>query len=174
MELVNRLAQNKKDLVGKWLQKTMAAYPTESLAVFERNKDPFTNPLPHIISKNIGLLFDELLQGVDVNKVAPILDNIVRIKAVQDSSPSQAIDFIFDLKLVIRDAIAQELREGKYLEELLTIEIEIDKMALLSFDIYTKCREKLYEIRANEIRNQTHMLIRTVNELGNKRKRGRN
>ena len=174
MELVDWLAQNRKDLVGKWLQKTMAVYPTESLAIFERNKDQFTNPLPHIISENIALLFDEILQGVNADKVAPILDRIVRIKAVQDSSPSQAINFIFDLKLVIRDEIAQELQEGRYVEELLTIEIEIDKMALLSFDIYTKCREKLYEIRANEIRNQTHMLVRTVNELGNKRKRGRN
>jgi len=174
MELVNRLAQNKNDLVGKWLQKTMAAYPTESLAVFERNKDQFTNPLPHIISENIGLLFDELIKGVDSNKVSPILDNIVRIKAIQDSTPSQAIEFIYDLKPIIRKEIARELKAGEYLEELLTIESEIDKMALLSFDIYTKCREKLFEIRANELRNQTHMLIRTVNELGNKRKRGRN
>jgi|SaaInl8_200m_RNA_FD_contig_121_29110_length_1437_multi_2_in_0_out_0_2 hypothetical protein len=169
MELVNWLAQNRNDIVGKWLNETMAAYPTESLAVFEKNKDQFTNPLPHIISENIGLLFDELLKGFDSNKIAPALDGIVKIKAVQEFTPSQAIGFIYDLKPVIRKKLAENFKEGEYLDELLTIESEIDKMALLSFDIYTKCREKLYEIRANEIRNQTHMLIRTVNELGQKK-----
>ena len=152
----------------------MEAYPTASLAVFEKNKNQFTNPLPHIISENIALLFDELLKGIDSSIVAPILDNIIKLKAVQDFTPSQAIGFIYDLKPIIRDEFTKKREVDNHLDELLTVESEIDKMALLSFDIFTKCREKLYEIRANEIRNQTHMLVRTVNELGNKRKRGNN
>ena len=69
------------------------------------------------------------------------------------------------LKGVIRDALKDEIQEKKSFRELLTVEKRIDQMALLSFDIYVSCREKIYQIQANESKNQTHMLIRRVNEM---------
>jgi hypothetical protein len=33
-------------------------------------------------------------------------------------------------------------------------------MALLAFDLYMRCREKMYEIRANEAKNQVSALLR--------------
>ena len=50
-------------------------------------------------------------------------------------------------------------------DQIRSFEQEIDKLANLGFDIYVSCREKLYEIRVNEIKNQTHMLVRRVNEM---------
>jgi len=165
MALAEKLRENKKEIVREWIRKTMAAYPAESLAVLNRNQDPFANPLSHTISKNIDLLFEELLQGLDPEKAGPILDNIVRIRAVQDLTPAKGIAFIFDLKEVIRKTLKKELEELDCLQALLTFEKRIDQLALLSFDIYVSCREKLYQIQANETRNQTHMLIRRVNEM---------
>jgi hypothetical protein len=43
--------------------------------------------------------------------------------------------------------------------ELLTLESRIDQLANASFDIFMKCREKLYEIRANELRNWTYRAL---------------
>ena len=65
MELVDWLNKKKQDVTREWIRVAMEAYPTEALTIFKRNKDQFANPLPHIISKNIELLFDELLQGID-------------------------------------------------------------------------------------------------------------
>jgi hypothetical protein len=38
-------------------------------------------------------------------------------------------------------------------------------MALLAFDIYMKCREKVYEIRANEAKSQVSGLLRKMGLL---------
>lgn len=166
MELVNILAEKKQEIVREWIRKTMEAYPAESLAVLNRNKDRFANPLSHTISENIDLLFTEFLAGIDPDKIAPILDTIIQIRAVQDMLPSKAISFILDLKGVVRETVKKEAKKEKSIvQELLTIDQRIDQLALFAFDIYVSRREKLYQIQANENRNQTHMLIRRVNEM---------
>lgn len=151
----------------EWIRKTMEAYPAESLAVLNRNKDRFANPLSYTISVNIDLLFQEFLKGIDPETTTPILDKIVRVRAVQDMAPSQGLSFIFDLKGVLRKMFKKEAAESDLEREFLIIEKSIDQLALFAFDIYVSCKEKLYQIRANENKNQTHMLIRRVNEMDN-------
>ena len=111
-------------------------------------------------------MFDELLQGIDTDRTAPILAEIVKLKAVQDFTPGQALQFVFELKDVLYDLKNEKIKgEAMPYDQVRTFELEIDKLARLAFDIYVSCKEKLYEIRVNEIRNQTHMLIRRVNEM---------
>jgi hypothetical protein len=42
----------------------------------------------------------------------------------------------------------------------LEIESRIDGLALLCFEVYMKRREKLYELRINEVKNQVSGLMR--------------
>ena len=44
--------------------------------------------------------------------------------------------------------------------ELMELESHIDGLALLGFDVYTKRREKLTEIRVNEVKNRVSALLR--------------
>ena len=39
--------------------------------------------------------------------------------------------------------------------ELLNLESAIDDLALLAFDIYVECREKIYELKANQEKAST-------------------
>ncbi|MEE8542029.1 MAG: hypothetical protein V3S66_10250, partial [Desulfobacterales bacterium] len=39
--------------------------------------------------------------------------------------------------------------------ELRSLETNIDRVGLMAFDIYMRCREKIYEIKANETKNST-------------------
>lgn len=166
MELVDWISDSKKEIIREWIRYTMEAYPAESLAVLNRNKDQFANPLPHVISKNIELLFEELLKEVKTERIKPILTEIVRIKAVQDFTPSQSLGFIFDLKKILKKICeGYSGGEEKALKGLESFDRKIDMLARTAFDIYVDCREKLFEIKVNEIRNQTHMLIRRVSEM---------
>jgi len=45
---------------------------------------------------------------------------------------------------------------------LIDLESRIDGLALLSLDIYMKHREKLYEIRVNEVKNRVSGLMRSA------------
>lgn len=165
MELAKRLSEKKQEITRLWIDKLMESYPAESVKILMRNKNQFANPLPHTISESLRLLFDEILKGVESERVRPILDEVVRIRAVQDFEPSSALSFVFKLKDILRDLLKEDLQDEKISSELRIIEGDIDQVALLSFDIYISCRQRLFEIKANEIRNQTHMLIRRVNEM---------
>jgi hypothetical protein len=74
---------------------------------------------------------------------------------VQDFTASQATAFVFKLKEILRKSLADELQDVACLKELVAFESRIDQLSLLAFDVYMSCREKIYEIAANETRNRT-------------------
>ena len=98
---------------------------------------------------------DQLLTESDHQALTARLDPIIRIRAVQNFSPSQAVGFVFFLKNVIRTALAKEIAAQQIEDELVAFESEIDKLSLIAFNLYMQCREKIYELKANEMRNRT-------------------
>jgi len=159
MKLKDLLSERKTAIVKKWFDLILQDYPADATHFFKEQKNRFANPVGHTISQGIGELFDELVHGPDFDKVYSSLDDIIKIKAVQDFSPSQALSFIFLLKKVIREEMKREIRENQFSDELTSLESGIDKMALLAFDIYMKCRERIYEIKADEVRRITFRLL---------------
>jgi hypothetical protein len=160
MKLKDLLSERKATVVKEWFDLILQDYPADSTHFFKGQKNRFANPVGHTISQGIGELFDVLVDGLDSSdKVYSSLDDIIRIRAVQDFSPSRALSFIFLLKKVIREKVEREIREHQLSDELTSLESDIDKMALLAFDIYMKCRERIYEIKADEVRRITFRLL---------------
>jgi hypothetical protein len=92
--------------------------------------------------------------------VKTFLDGIVRIRAIQDFAPSEAVAFIFKLKKIVRQELGGEvLLMPGMTDELTAFDSTIDDLALFSFDIYVKCREKIYELKAKEATNMTFRLL---------------
>lgn len=160
--LESLLLQKKSAIVKKWFNAILETYPAETAKFLSSQKNQFANPVGSTVSHEIENIFQELLQaqGIDPEKVSPFLDKIIRIRAIQDFSPSQAVAFVFFLKKVIREVLAFDIQKNQLSEELLALEARIDDLALLSFDIYMKCREKLYELKANDVINGTYLLLK--------------
>ena len=59
------------------------------------------------------------------------------------------------LKDVIRDNIKKEDFQAQLFSELLLFESKIDELGLIAFNLYMNCREKIYELKANEMKNRT-------------------
>ena len=140
-------------------------YPADGAKAFKRNADRFTNPVAYTISNEIDVLYEELIHDMDGNKLHASIDNIVRIRAVQDFSPSQAIAFVFLLKKAIREEIEADIWKNKLSKEYMEFESRIDKLALLTFDIHMKCREKIYELKVNEIKAERGMLVKLIERM---------
>jgi hypothetical protein len=158
------LTQKRNAIVKKWLARTLLTYPENTAGFLLHDKDPFRNPVGHTLAEGLRTLFEALLDGVDTARVMPVLEGIVRIRAVQDFSAGEAVAFIFLLKKVIRDELEHEM------EGLSTLDEEIDHMALLAFDLFMKSREKIYEIKADEARRRFYVqLNRPVRERSNQR-----
>ena len=163
MKLVDLLTNKRSTLVNRWLERAMEAYPADTKRFLRKQKDQFANPVGYTTSKAIDNLYDTFLQTADPERFSPILDKMIRIRAIQDFSPSQALSFIFLLKNVIREELESEIRENRLADELLVFESKIDTVALLAFDIYMQCREKLYEIRVKETKTQVSRLLQRAN-----------
>ena len=162
MVLEKLLSQKKALILRRWFQLIVATYPADSSRFLKQEKDRFINPVGFTISQEIETLYEGLLQGVDSDKLTTCIDNIIRIRSVQDFPPSQAVAFIFRLKQAIREELASEIGEYQFFKELLKFESRIDELALLALDIYMKCREKVYEIRVNEIKAEREGILKLL------------
>jgi hypothetical protein len=162
MVLEHLLPQKRAAILERWFQLILETYPADTSRFLKQQKDRFINPVGYTISQEIEALYDELLQEMNSDKLAACLDNIIRIRAVQDFPPSQTIAFIFLLKKAIREELASEIAENRVLEELSKFESKIDKLVLLALDIYMKCREKVYEIRVNEAKAERERVLKLL------------
>lgn len=152
MELSDLLRQKKTVIVKKWFDSVVGSYPVDTCRFLKNQKDPFSNPVGSVIVKGLEPLFNELLDGDGIKSetVESFLEPMIKIRAVQTMfSPSQATAFIFLLKKVIRENIKNEARENQIMNELLIFESRIDDLSLIAFDVYMKCREKLYQIKVD-------------------------
>jgi hypothetical protein len=160
MPLIDHLTRKKAAILKRWLNVLFESYPPETAVFLKKEKDHFDNPVGSRISQGLEGLYDTFFQEMDKDKVLNFLDEIIRIRALQDFSPSQALAFIFLLKHVIREELADPIRAEKLGAEMLELESRIDGLALLAFDVYSKRREKIYEVRANEMKGRVSLLLR--------------
>jgi hypothetical protein len=166
MKLEDFLQQKAPHIRKRWLNLIIETYPTDSQRFFREQKDPFANPVGATVSREVDSLYHELLHGMDPERLNSSLDAIVRIRAVQDFSPAKAMSFIFLLKKVLREELDRKIKESPAaFEELLTLESRLDEMALRGFDLYVKCKEKIYEVRAKEAKNQVSRLLQRAGLL---------
>lgn len=165
MKLETLLAEKRSAILETWFDHILDTYPQDAAKFFREQKNRFANPVGTTIAKEINGLLDAVIQGIDPEGVSRFLDNVVRIRAVQDFTPSRAIGFVFALKNVIREALREDLSNPQIWEELLVVESRIDEMAQLAFDIYVKCRLQIYEIRATEFEKRTYRLLKQANVL---------
>ena len=161
--LKNFLSEKRPAVLKKWFEEILETYPADTSTFLREQKNRFANPVGNTIYEGIENLFEGLFQGVGSDSASPFLDNIIRIRAIQDFAPSQAISFVFLLKKVIREELKEEIIDEGIAAEFAELESRIDSLALVAFDIYMKCREKLYDIKANELRNMTFRLLQKAN-----------
>ncbi len=160
MSLRDLLAKEKEAFVKKWFRALMETYPPETTKFFGKEANQFTNPVGHTIRHGIEGLYAQMLQGMDPEKLRPWLDRIIRIRAVQDFDPSQAVAFAFFPKGLVREIFEKEIRTLQISpDELAAFDALIDRVSLLAFDVYMQCREKLYELKVNELKNRTFRLL---------------
>ncbi|HKN19250.1 MAG TPA: RsbRD N-terminal domain-containing protein [Dissulfurispiraceae bacterium] len=165
MNLKDLLSEKRPAILKKWLDVAVDTYPVETSFFLKKQKDQFANPVGHTLAEGTAAIFDALLCGAEAEKYAPFLDSIIRIKAVQEGAPSRALVFIFLLKGIIREILGQAVQEPPIAEELAELESSIDAIGLRAFDSFIKCREKIYELKANETRNMTYRLLQKAQML---------
>jgi hypothetical protein len=164
MDLKGLLEQKKSGILQRWVDLTLETYPPEAQDFLRKQEDPFANPVGSTIRGGLEEIYRELLLGAD-SQIGPLLEGIVKIRAIQNFSPSVAIAFLPFLKQVIKEGLRKEIQENRLFGELWELEARIDKLTLQAFDLYMGCREKIYQIRIKELKNGSGRFGERMNSL---------
>ena len=159
MMLEDLLLRKGSSILHRWLDAVLETYPADSQRFLRKQKDPFANPVGTTLGRELENLYGEILKHTETEELNAALDRIIRIRAVQDFSPGQAVSFVLMLKRVVRSELQREIAEGNLAEELHRFESRIDEISLRAFDLYMKCKEEIFEIRVNESRNRVARLL---------------
>lgn len=160
MTFESMLADQKAELSEKWAELILGTYPKETQKVWTRQKDRFQNPVGAAIIEATGELMTHLIDWQEAGEIAQSLDKLIRIRAVQDFTPSQAISFVYLLKKLLRDEFFQRMKKDGTLEDLMRFEAKVDNLAMMSFDIYSKSREEVFRFRVEEVKRSQSNLLR--------------
>ncbi len=165
MNLEERLIEKKEILTKKWFDLVLSSYPEATQKIWKSNSDQFTNPVGITTQRVTKELFDLIIDWKDVDAIAKSLEDLIKIRAVQEFAPSRALSFVFLFKKLLRDEFMQDLKKEGKLDELLAFETRVDNLGLIAFDIYTKNRDLITQMRIGEVKRSHHMLLRRVNEI---------
>lgn len=160
MELKKALTDKKKDIVALWIERTLDSYISPGF--FKKATDPFANPVGSSITTGLTRLFDALLEGSGGEGYAGPLDQVVRIRAVQEFTPAQAIAPFLELKWVIRQIFSSDKAAKPLIASLDHLDCEIDRIALAAFDVYSGCREQVYQNRVDELKSGRSIITGSI------------
>ncbi len=162
MNLYKLLLKKKSVILKKWLDEIFDTYPADTSKFLKGEKDMFANPVGHTIAANAEYILEGLIKGEDVAALSAYMEWIIRIRAVQDFTPSQTVSFMNSLKMVIISQLKTELSKHNVCDEWEELEVRIDSLTLLAFEIYTKMKDKMHEIRMKELEKSERFLIRLM------------
>jgi hypothetical protein len=153
------LRQNKDSIIERWLEDTFATYAKDTSSFLDREKNRFANPVGHALRTGTRAIFENLLDGLDPDIICGHLNDIIKIRAIQDFSPGRAVSFVFLLKNAVRAGIGNYATDPRLTPGLLEIDRKIDQISLFAFDIFAKCREQMHELRVNEVKRSVSALM---------------
>lgn len=166
MKLADLLQEKKAAIADRWLKEIYATYPKDVSHFLRREKDRFANPAGHALRAGTRAILDGVLEGMEAEKVCRHLDDVLKIRAIQEFTPSRAVSFVFLLKKAVRAELGKAAGDPRLAAELAGFEEGIDQVALFAFDIYVRNREKVYELRINEVKRSVSAIMKRMNGCG--------
>ena len=159
MKLEELLRLRKDAVVERWVEDVISTYPAPAAALLARRKDRFANPVGHGLRTGLGGIFAALLDGQDTETIQRHLREIIRIRAVQQLTAAQAVGFVFRLKDAVRAGIGPPNGDPELWSQVADLERRIDEIALAAFDVFVECREKVCELRVNEVKRRVSWIM---------------
>jgi hypothetical protein len=164
MNLVERMQEQRVAILRRWLQEVLECFPQPARAFIAGGEDRFSNPLGFTLSAGVEEIFSFVAGEKPLGEIAPALERLVKMRAIQQTRASEPLGFLFGLKRIVRDVCEVDTRADLGLEQWLALEERIDAVVRASLATYVRARETILELQVNEIRNQTYMLRRLAGD----------
>jgi hypothetical protein len=156
MNVAEALNHKEEAILSLWIERTLDTYTASDF--FKNSKDAFANPVGSNIKEGLTQVFRLMVSGADPTHYAQALDQVIRIRAVQDFSPSQAVAPLLELKWIVRQVFSGEQKYRDLLPQLLPFDRDVERVVLQAFDLYMECRDRLYRARIRELKSGSYIL----------------
>ena len=167
MSLPEQFTERREELVSAWFDSIVDSYPRQTASFLRRQQDPFANPVGAGLREELAPLVDALLDGVEEERAGRALDRILRVRAVQEMPPSAAVSFVLELKQLVRAHAHSS--GGLSTNQLAELDERVDCLLLLAFNVYSQCREQVYEVRVRAIHNRSLKVMERLNAWRDRR-----
>ena len=154
------IAEHRDAILERWIEDVIKGYPEETAEFLRSKSDRFANPVGARLREGLEELLDGVIEGVDPAELESALDHVIRVRAVQQFAPSEALGFVFDLKRLVREVLGEP--DAWPVAGLSAFDGNVERLGLRAFDVYMRCREQMWAIRAQEIRNQSVGIMERV------------
>lgn len=160
MTRLEELIESKQEKIAlKWFDAVLASYPHDKNKFLATKDDLFMNPVGVNIRESIKKILTELLnKNLDNDKAQELIDPVMRIAAVQEFGPARAVVFVFSLKEILRIEFKDQIKD--FYRELDEFSKKLDMLALVGFEVYMSCREKIFELKARHVKERTLNILK--------------
>lgn len=156
---LHQLLQEKKvEILEKWEDSILGSFAPDAFHIFKKQKDQFANPVGHKIRTGLAELYDVLCDPSDEEILTPDLEQLIKMRAVQQVSAADAVSFVFKLKALVRKELLKKGMADSY-DEWLAFDARIDAAALVIFDMFMASKEQIYQVRINEFQHGRHLIV---------------
>jgi hypothetical protein len=150
---------------AEWFRAALAPFPESATRFFSSEEDEFRNPVGRTLAGCNRVLLDWLFSKAGDDTMRAALREIARILSIQEFPPSKVLAFIFAIKDIVKREVESVSEPSDFSGEVALFETRTDRLALFAFDEYLECREKIYEIRTNEVKARTFKLLERAQRL---------
>ncbi|MFH1152786.1 MAG: RsbRD N-terminal domain-containing protein [Pseudomonadota bacterium] len=148
MDFQAALEKNKAKILDLWFDATIRTYPEDTARMFLKIKNRFDNPVGSMTWQSLNDTFSQLSGPLNSDSLEKALDPVIRIRAIQSFTPSQAVGFVFELKSIVKKVLGSTLED--------TFDRNVDQIGLAAFNRFMKCREEIFLLKANEAKDRIH------------------
>lgn len=167
--LLETLEPCRDEIVARWVGIVHGTYPFDTIGFLRTKKDQFANPVGYRTEEAAKALIQVVFSETpDEEALGKAVEEIIRVRAIQDFSPENAVGVIYAMKGIVRDFLRRAGRLEETLPALLALESRIDAVALLAFGAYARCRETLHRLRVDEVKRQYSQILRLAEKKAGK------
>jgi len=158
------LEEHRATIIKRWREQILEIYKPEAAKFLRGESDPFANPVGASVRNSVDPIVDCVVAGNSPETVQEHVDSLVRIRAVQELEPSKSIGLFLALKGLIREILGRGIPKKEQAPDLFEVYERVDAVALLAFDIHSKCKEQIFEIRIREVRGRSERVLDKLNK----------
>ncbi len=167
MNALELFRKKKKEVVDMWIEAVFKTYPLDTTGFLRTKKHDFSNPVGEITSTVGNYIFDAVAgEHILEDRLSMALERFVKLRSVQDFTPSQGLGVLLLFKQLFRKVFLEEFENAGQIAVYLEAESRVDTICLMAFEMYVTSRDTISQMRITEIRNGHSQIVRLAQRHG--------